>query len=197
MPLVVKQGSTILVGAQLGAAAAATWEIARQFGGAIAKPVRLLGPLMFPELSQWLPVMTGSMRRIVVRQLVVTLVGAGAIALVLLSVLPVLFELIFGTELFRLTVVASLVALAGFLLNSAFLSAGMAGTLLVIQAGAVLVFAAIALSAMPVVGLVAIGYALLRFQLAHHELLLLIGRTLIRKRIRRSRMAGAAGSAPV
>lgn len=203
VPLVVKQGSTILVGAQLGAAAAATWEIARQFGGAIAKPVRLLGPLLFPELSRmaarddW-----RSMRRLVVRQITVTLAGAGGIALVLLSALPVLIELVFGTELlrdialFRLTVVASLVALAGFLLNPAFLSAGKAGTLLVIQAGAVLVFAAIALLAMPVVGLVAIGYALLGFQLAQHGLLLLIGRTLIRKRIRRSRTAGAAGSAP-
>jgi O-antigen/teichoic acid export membrane protein len=158
---------------------------------------------MFPELARmaarddW-----RTMRRVVVRQLVVTLVGAGGIALVLLSVLPVLIELIFGTEvlsdiaLFRLTVIASLVTLAGFLLNPAFLSAGKAGTLLAIQAGAVLVFAAIALLAMPVLGLVAIGYALLGFHLAQHGLLLLIGRRLIGKRIRRNRAAGVAGSAP-
>ena len=201
--LILKYGSTIVVGAQLGPAAAATWEVARQFGGAIAKPARILGPLMFPELSRmaarndW-----RTMRRVLVRQLVVTLAGVGGVALVLVVALPVLVDLIFGAELvsevalFRLTVLASLIAFAGFLLEPAFLSAGKAGMLLAIQLVAIVVFMTTALSTMHILGTIAFGYALLGYQLAEHGLLFLVGRKLIRKRIRQSSKTVAAGRAP-
>lgn len=196
--LVLNYGTTMVVGAQLGAAAAATWEIARQFGGAVAKPARLLGPLMFPELSRmaarddW-----AGMRHVLLRQLGVSLVVLVGLGVVMLAGLPLLITLVFGPELlgeiwlFRLAVLGSLVALTGFLLEPAFLSAGKAGTLLAIQAGAILVFVAIAVPTLHPVGLIGLGCALLGYHLAYNGTLLLVGRKLIARRIRRGPAAAA------
>jgi O-antigen/teichoic acid export membrane protein len=200
--LVLNYGTTIVVGAGPGAAAAATWEIARQFGGAVGKPARLLGPLMFPELSRmaarndW-----AGMRQVLLRQLVVSAAVLAGLGVVLFAGLPLLIRLAFGPELlgdiwlFRLAVLGALIALAGFLLEPAFLSAGKAGTLLAIQAGAIMVFVAIGLPTLLSVGLVGLGFALLAYHVAYNGLLLLVGRRLIRKRIRRSRHAAPAGPA--
>jgi len=197
--LILNYGTTVVVGAQLGAAAAATWEVARQVGGAIAKPARLLGPLMFPELSRmvahgdWV-----AMRHVLLRQLLVSLVVLSGVAIVLLAALPVLIELVFGPELlseiwlFRLAILGSLVALAGFLLEPAFLSAGKAGTLLTIQTAGILVFVAIAVMTLHTIGLIGLGFALLGYHVTYHGFLLLVGRGLIAKRIRRSGEAAAA-----
>jgi O-antigen/teichoic acid export membrane protein len=199
--VILNYATTIVVGAQLGAAAAATWEVARQLGNAVAKPAPLLGPLMFPELARmaarddW-----RTMHRVMLRQLGVSAVALGAVAVVLLGGLPALIELVFGPELladvwlFRLAALSSLVALGGFLLEPAFLSAGRAGTILALQAAATVVFVAIALATLQPVGLVGLGWALLGYQLAVNGLLLLVGRKLLRKRMRRSGMA--AGTTP-
>ena len=200
--VVLNYGTTMVVGAQLGPAAAATWELARQLGGALAKPAPLLGPLMLPELSRmaarddW-----RTMHHVLLRQLVVSAVALGALGLVLLGALPVLIELVFGPELlaeiwlFRLAALGSLVALAGFLLEPAFLSAGRAGTILALQAAAILVFVAIGLPTLHPLGLVGLGLALLGYQLAFNGLLLLVGRKLLRKRMRGSGRVAAGSTA--
>lgn len=192
--LILNYGTTVVVGGQIGAAAAATWEIARQIGGALAKPARLLGPLLFPELSrlaareEWL-----QMRSLLKGQLVVSTAVLLVVATILLALLPLGIRLIFGAEaaeetwLFRLAVIGGLLALLGFLLEPAFLSANKPGTLLLTQIAGIVAFVVVALVSYPIVELTGLGLALLAYHLTYQALMLLIGRKLLKKRIRRSR----------
>lgn len=192
--LSLNYGVTVVVGGQIGAAAAAIWEIARQIGGALAKPARLLGPLLFPELSRlaargdW-----EQMRGLLKRQLAVSALVLCGVAVILFAVLPLLVRVVFGVEasdeiwLFRLAVLGGLIALGGFLLEPAFLSANKPGTVLLIQIVGITTFVAIAVLSYPVVGLTGLGLALLGYHISYQALLLLIGRKLLSKRIRRRR----------
>lgn len=198
-PLVVNYGTVLVVGAQLGAASAAIFDIARQFAAALSRPTRLLGPLLFPEFSRlaarddWV-----SIRRILKKQLALTGMALAVFAAVLFAVLPFAVEFLFGRELvdeiwlFNLLIAGSLLRVLGFALEPAFLSANKAGTLLVIQLIATAVFVAIALPLLGPMGLVAIGLGMLGFHVVYFALFMVIGRRLLKKRIRRSRAAEAA-----
>lgn len=195
--LILNYGTTVVVGGQIGAAAAAIWEIARQIGGALAKPARLLGPLLFPELSrmavrgEWV-----EMRGLLKRQLVVSAAVLSCAAVVLFALLPLGVRLIFGAEageeiwLFRLVVIGGLIALLGFLLEPAFLSANKPGTLLLVQVAGIVAFVAVAVVSYPLIELTGLGLALLAYHVTYQALMFLIGRKLLKKRIRRSRATG-------
>lgn len=198
LALIVTYGTTVVVGGQIGPAAAAIWEIARQFGGALTKPAKLLGPLLFPELSRmaargdWV-----AMRSALLRQMAVTASVLSVVVAVLLFFLPALVTLIFGDQagaeawLFRFVLLGAAVSLCGFLMEPAFLSANKPGTLLLMQIAAILSFVLVATLGYPMIGLTALGLGLLGYHIAQQTLMVVIGRRLLKKRIRR----GAARAA--
>lgn len=199
-PLVVNYGTVLLVGAQLGPASAAIFEIARQFATALARPARLLGPLLFPEFARlaaqndWV-----TLRKILKKQLVLTGNVLLALAIVVYIALPFAVDFLFGSEvlseiwLFRLLIAGALLRILGFALEPAFLSASKSGTLLLIQLVATLAFVVIAYPWLRSIGLVAIGWGMLAFNVVYLLLLLLIGRRLLVKRVRRARARFTAG----
>lgn len=203
--LVVNYATVLVTGAWLGAAAAATFDIARQLSTAIARPARLLGPLLFPDFSRlaakgdWV-----ALRRIMTRLLGLTALGLAGIGTVLFALLPELVGLLFGEALldelwlFRLLLAGAMIRVLGFALEPAFLSANKAGTSLLIQLAATAVYVAIAAPALGPLGLTAIGIGMVGFHLTYLALFLGLGRRLLRRRIRRARAAeGASPAAPL
>jgi len=205
--LVLNHGTTLVVGAWSGAAAAAALSIARQLSTALARPARLLGPILFPDFARlaarddWV-----LLRQILNRLLRVSLpvlVGLGG---VLFALMPAIVGTLFGDELlgemwlFRLLLVGALIRILGFALEPAFLSANKAGTSLLIQLAATLVYVMIAVPGLGPLGLTAIGLGMLGFHVAYLGLFLGLGRRLLRKRIRRVRARSGQpteGVAPV
>lgn len=191
-PLFVNHVTTLLVGAQLGAAQAAALQIARQLSTGISRPTRLLGPLLLPDYSR----LTGrgdwaGFRSLLVQQIRMTAVFVLAVGIVLFSILPFLVSRLFGPEmldhiwLFRLLIITSLVNILGFSLQHALFSANKGGTALLIQFAAILVYAVIMLSGLWVIGLNAVGLGMVGFAVTSRGLTLVIGRKLLNKRIKR------------
>jgi len=194
LALTLSYGTTVVIGGQIGPAAAAIWEIARQIGAAIAKPAPLLGPLMFPELSRI--VARGDwteMRRILTWQLAVSTLILGVLGGVILIFLPEAIRLIFGAEagqekwLFRLMALGALIHLTGFLMEPAFLSANKPGTVLLIQFAAITMFVLVAAASYARLELSGLGLAFLTYHVVNLALLVAIGRKLLLKRQRRAR----------
>jgi O-antigen/teichoic acid export membrane protein len=192
-PLLVTHVTTLFVGAQLGAAQAAVLQLARQIASGVTTPARLLGPLMLPDYSRlsgrgdW----TG-LRDLLVKQLKITAIAAIGGGLILFAVLPLVVELLFGAKmlvhiwLFRLLLLTALINTFGFSLHHAMFSANKGGTALLIQLAAMSVYFTIMFSGIWVIGLNAIGLAMIGFAITARGLTLVIGRRLLKKRINRS-----------
>jgi len=194
-PLAVNHLTTLFVGAQLGAAQAAVLQLARQLSTGISGPTRLLGPLLLPDFSRlsgrgdW-----AGLRTLVVQQIKVAaifvVVGGG----ILFAVLPIVVELAFGADLlahiwlFRLLIMAALINILGFALHHAMFSANKGGTALLIQIAAMAVYAVIMLGGIWVIGLNAVGFGMIGFALTSRGLSVWIGRGLLKKRIKRSKL---------
>lgn len=194
-PLAVNHLTTLFVGAQLGAAQAAVLQLARQLSTGISGPTRLLGPLLLPDFSRlsgrgdW-----AGLRTLVVQQIKVAaifvVVGGG----ILFAVLPIVVELAFGADLlahiwlFRLLIMAALINILGFALHHAMFSANKGGTALLIQIAAMTVYAVIMLGGIWVIGLNAVGFGMIGFALTSRGLSVWIGRGLLKKRIKRSKL---------
>ncbi|MDA3856832.1 MAG: lipopolysaccharide biosynthesis protein [Roseovarius sp.] len=194
-PLAVTHLTTLFVGAQLGSAQAAVLQLARQLSTGISGPTRLLGPLLLPDFSRlsgrgdW-----AGLRRMVVQQIKVAaifvVVGGG----ILFAVLPIVVELAFGADLlahiwlFRLLIMAALINIRGFALHHAMFSANKGGTALLIQIAAMAVYAVIMLGGLWVIGLNAVGFGMIGFALVSRGLSVWIGRGLLKKRIKRSKL---------
>ena len=96
LTLVFTHMGTLVVGWVMGPAEAALFRVARQFAEAMAKPIKLLTPAIYPELARLdTEGQVGRMRQLMVRS--VLLAGVGAT--VFLAVLAVA-----GDEILRLTV---------------------------------------------------------------------------------------------
>lgn len=82
--LAFTQAGTLFVGALLGASEAALYRIAKQFADAIAKPTKLIGPALYPELAR----MAHGDERAALKKLVMQLAfaGGGVATLILLLV---------------------------------------------------------------------------------------------------------------
>ncbi|SFN48288.1 Membrane protein involved in the export of O-antigen and teichoic acid [Roseovarius lutimaris] len=194
-PLAVNHLTTLFVGAQLGAAQAAVLQLARQLSTGISGPTRLLGPLLLPDFSRlsgrgdW-----AGLRTLVVQQIKVAaifvVVGGG----ILFAVLPIVVELAFGADLlahiwlFRLLIMAALINILGFALHHAMFSANKGGTALLIQIAAMTVYTIIMLGGLWVIGLNAVGFGMIGFALTSRGLSVWIGRGLLKKRIKRSKL---------
>lgn len=192
--LVVQNGVTMTLGGAVGPAAAAIYEVARQFSAAIGRPMRMLGPIIFPEFArltakgEWLKI-----RAIFVRQLALTVLLSSALTVVLMALLPLLVEHLFGAEvaahlwLFRLLIIGAMIGLLGFAIQPAFLSANKAGTMLTLQVLATGVFIASAFAGYRAWGLDGTGFGLVGYAVTLQTCSLVIGRRLLKKRIRRAR----------
>ena len=199
--LTLNHVATVLVGATLGAAEAATFQIARQLASAIARPARMLGPLLFPEFS----VMAArqdwkALRRVLSKQLKVTALVIGGITLVAFVVLGPLVNVLFGPQLlndlwlFRMLIFGSVFTVIGFALEPAFYSAGRAGTALALQFVAMLLFYGVLWVWLDTWRLDAVGAATLAYQVFHMTSLALIGRRILNRRVRALRPPPASGS---
>lgn len=199
--LVVNYATVLALGAGPGAAAAATFDIARQLSTAIARPARLLGPLLFPDFSRlaaagdWV-----LLRRIMARLLGIAALVMAGLAALLFAVLPDIVRLLFGAALleeiwlFRLMLAGAMIRVLGFALEPAFLSADKAGTSLLIQLAATAVYVAIAAPGLGPLGLTAIGVGMVGFHVTYLALFLRVGTRLIARRIKRGQ--ARAGDPP-
>lgn len=198
LPLVINYGSTLLVGGVLGPAPAAIFDIARQLARSLSHPAKLLGPLILPDFSRlaargdWT-----AMRHILGRQLRLTGFALAMFALLLGVLLPWLIDLLYGPEaaaeisLFRLMLLGAMLRFLGFAIEPAFLSADKVGTAFLIEFAAVVLYVAIAVPGLHLYGLTAMGVATLGFYTLYLSLLLVIGRRLLDRRIRRAAAAAA------
>lgn len=139
--------TTLAVGASLGASAAGLYGIARQIADAIAKPAKLLGPIVFPEIGRLRAEGRGrALDGLMLRALAAGTAGAAAIGLALWLGGGPLLTLTFGAEALAardamvLAGAASALVVWGFALDPALLAAGRAGTALAIQTVAALIF---------------------------------------------------------
>lgn len=170
-------GSTLAVGAVLGPAASALYAIARQISDALAKPAKLLGPVVMPAFSETRNDATGGASTLMTRSLVIG--GTAMIAIVALVYLAgdAILAAVFGAEalaahgLLVLAAVAAAITLCGFALEPAILATGRADLALVLSTSAALAYAALLGLLLPAEGLFGAGLALLA-----HAALLFAGR---------------------
>lgn len=205
VPMVINYASTLVVGALLGPAPAAIFDIARQFARAFAHPAKLLGPLLFPDFAR---LAEGGdwrlMRQLLARQLRLTALGLVGLGLLLFGLLPWLVATLYGAEvaveiwLFRLLLLGAMLRFLAFAVEPAFMTAGRPGTLLAVEMAATLLYLALVLGLLPGAGLVAMGVAMLAFQCVYVGATLTIGRRLLARRIARpAAHSGSTGTPPL
>lgn len=194
LDLVQKSGTVMAVGALLGAPAAATLQIAQQFAMAVAKPVGQLGPIIAPEFARlaaandWV-----TFRRLIGRQIRIMALVMGGLGAVIFAGLGPLLSAVYGPVvlddiwLFRLLLAATLIMTVFFSFGPAMLSAAKPGTLVAVRILSVGVYVGVALACLEAWGLLAVGIGVLVSRAVSLTLIVLIGRRLLRRRIRRSR----------
>ena len=189
---VYSSGAAMFTGATLGPSAAATLQIAQQFSHSLRRPVRLLGPVIFPEFARlaakgdWL-----TFRKLLARQLMATAAVVGGLGLVLFALLEPLLAAVYTRTildeiwLFRILILSAALSMITFAFEPAMLSANKPGTLLIIRAIPALLFIATVVPAVDSQGLIAVGYGSLVVQVSHLLLSVILGSRLMNKRLRR------------
>ncbi len=190
---VYNSGAAMVVGAELGASAAATLQLSRQFASGLGRPFRLLGPIISPEFARLRGAGDWTMfRALLWRQLRLSALVVGCVGVLLMVVLGPLLVAIYGKEilpdvwLFRLMILATLVSMAAFSFEPALLSAAKAGTLLAIRVLAAAVFIVSGWLLLDRFGLISMGLAYVLAQLVDVTLFAVLGGRLLAKRVRRS-----------
>ncbi|MEM8758993.1 MAG: oligosaccharide flippase family protein [Pseudomonadota bacterium] len=182
-------GSTLAVGAVLGPAAAGLYAIARQISEALAKPAKLLGPVILPAFSETRHNPQDGPGMLMLRALGLGALAMTAIIAVMLLAGDVLLSTIFGAEalaaegLLVLAATAAAVTLWGFALEPAILAAGRADLALLLSLSAAAAYALSLAWLLPTEGLLGAGIALLI-----HAALLFLGRLLTVRSLIRSRL---------
>ncbi|MEM7528994.1 MAG: hypothetical protein AAF416_15190 [Pseudomonadota bacterium] len=186
---VMLHGSTLAIGAALGPAASALYAIARQISDAIAKPAKLLGPVILPAFSETRQAGSDSHGALVLRALGLGAAAMAAIVAVMLLAGDLLLAAIFGPEalaaegLLVLAAVAAAITLWGFALDPALLAAGRADLSLILSLSAAATYALMLTWLLPAEGLQGAGIALLA-----HATLLFLGRLLAVRSVLRARL---------
>lgn len=190
--LVYNAGTTMILGASLGASAAATLQIAQQLVNAISKPARQLGPIIAPEFTRlaaggdW-----GTFRDLLVKQMKLTALVVGGIGTVLFVLLGPLLAAVYGEALleniwlFRILIFNALLASVFFSVVPAFLSVAKAGTVLTINAVSAVIYMVVTFALLEAHGLLAVGYGVIASTLISLPLNVILGGRLLRKRLRR------------
>lgn len=191
--LVLNHGTTLFIGAQLGSAAAGTYEVARRFSNALSRPTRMLGPLIFPDIAKlaaqqdWIVI-----RKLLLKQIRVTALILLGISAILFPILPWLIDLLFGGELsdatllFYVLVGGVFISVLGFALEPIMLSANKPGTVLVMSLIAILIYVVISVVFYTSLGVIAFALGLLGYYISYHALFMTVGMRLLAKRRRRS-----------
>ena len=161
--------TTLVAGGLLGPAGAALYAVAKQVADALTKPAKLIGPIIFPEISHLL----AQQRRkpidgLLLRALAAGGAGACLIALLVAAAGETLLVAVFGPvalpayDLVVLAAAAGALTMWGFALDPALLAAGRAGQSLVVELAATTSYVVILAVWLPAGGgLGAIGAALL------------------------------------
>lgn len=188
--LVIQNGPAMVLGGVAGSAAAGAYEIARQFATALSRPMRMLGPIIFPEFARLTA--KGEWRKIQAifkQQIAYTFIFATAATAVLMTILPFVVAQSFGPELsahlwlFRLLIIGAMINLLGFAIQPAFLSANKAGTMLLLQLLGSAAFIGACFAGYSAWGLDGVGFGLVGYALVFQFCSFVIGRRLLSKRI--------------
>lgn len=190
---IIKHGTALFIGAQMGTVAAGAYGISRQFAVAISKPSRMLGPLIFPEMAkltvekEW-----HSIRKLIMKLLRINLKLVAVIGFILMLSIPLLIDLLYGPELeeyawlFRIHVLASLVGILGFTLEPFLLSANKPGTVLIITLFCLTIYLLVCGLLYSQLGLLAFAIGVLSFSVVRIGVSMGISMRLLGKRRRKS-----------
>lgn len=190
--IVYRTGTTLFIGTFLGAAPAAIFAIAYQFTGGLARPARLLGPIISPEFAKL--VAKGdwrTFRQILSKQLKITGTFLVVASLVIFSSLSFILEFIYGPDvlpnlwLFRFLLVFALLKVLTFTFEPAILSANKPGTLLIIRTAVAAIYTVIGLSLFAQYGIEAAGFAAMISQIIYIYVFWRLGKKLLKKRVRK------------
>jgi len=164
--LATKHFSVIAVGWILGPAEAGALRVARQFAEALAKPAKLLAPVIYPELAKLSAQGKGDVLTRLVRRSILT---AGTLGLVVLLVVVVagkmLLQLTVGPEFLGaygvmiLLCLAAVINITAFPLEPLLITAGRAGTVLRVRLLATLIQVPLLLLLLTLTGLLGAGSA--------------------------------------
>lgn len=159
---------TLVVGALLGAPAAALYRVARQLSDAITAPVKLLTPTIYPELARLSARNAiAEMRRFMLRAALLAGMGASVLAALLVVAGPWLLLVVAGANfspaygVMVLMGVAAAIKLWAFPLEPMLISSGKAGLALQIRVMATIIYIGLLFLLCPVYGLPGAGVALL------------------------------------
>ncbi|MSP43371.1 MAG: lipopolysaccharide biosynthesis protein [Alphaproteobacteria bacterium] len=167
LQLVLTHFGTLAVGAMLGAPAAALYRIARQITEAIAMPVKLLTPTIYPELARLATRRAFSeIRRFMLRASVLAGFGATALICVLVFAGPWLLLTVAGdnfTPAYGVMVVLALAAairLWSFPLEPMLITSGRAVAAFQVRLVTTILYIVLMFFLCPRLGLMGAGYAL-------------------------------------
>jgi O-antigen/teichoic acid export membrane protein len=156
----------IAVGWILGPADAGALRVARQFAEALAKPAKLLAPVIYPELAKLSAQGKGDVLTRLVRRSILT---AGALGLVVLSVVVVagklLLQLTVGPEFLSaygvmiLLCLAAVISITAFPLEPLLITSGRPGTVLRVRLLATFIYVPLLLLLLTLMGLLGAGTA--------------------------------------
>ena len=190
--VVYRHGTTLFFGSVLGASPAAIFAIAYQFTGGIARPARILGPIISPEFAKlvakgdWI-----TFRKILSKQLKITGTLVLGASILLFSSLSLVLEFVYGADvlphiwLFRLLLVFSLLKVLTFAFEPAILSANKPGTLVSIRTLVAAIYSVIGLSLVGRYGIESAGIAALVCQVIYTLIFAFMGKKLLKKRIKK------------
>lgn len=200
LTLVMNSGTALFIGAQMDAAAVATYEVARRVSVAAAKPAVLLGPLIFPEVATLAAQKDWAMiGRLLLRQLAITGAVLAGLGLLVFPALPFLVELAFGPQfaddlvLFRLLLAGGFIGALGFALEPVMLSANKSGTAALLTALGVAVYLGVAGATWREYGLEGFALGLLGYFVVRQGLMAVLNARILRKRHSKALKRSAEG----
>ncbi|WP_337997449.1 lipopolysaccharide biosynthesis protein [Oleispirillum naphthae] len=158
--------ATLIVGALLGTAEAGLFRVARQIAEALAKPVKLLTPVVYPELARFVADRRfGALQALNRRTLQVSCIGAGASFLLLAVAGRGLLGVVGGGETavaytaMLLLSAAALIRIAVFVLEPTLISLGHPALALGVQGVAAAVYVPLLIVSVRVFGIEGAGGA--------------------------------------
>lgn len=140
MGLVTSHVATLMIGGLIGAAEAGLFRIARQIAEALAKPVKLMVPVFYPEFARLVAAKEFLLLRTLNRKATLISCGGALVSLIILSLIgPWILKLIGGAEtvgaygVMLLLSAAALVRIGTFSLEPTLISLGKPTVALMIQ----------------------------------------------------------------
>lgn len=180
--LIYVSGTVTVAGILFGPAAAATFQIAKQFSSAISRPSEILGPVISPEFARLAAVGDWvTFNTLIKKQLLITTAVLGTLAIILFLILGFIVNAVYGPELvahlwlFQLLIFASILTMITFSFEPSVLAVNNPSLLLSLQAIAVLVYVIVCAILLQSQGIYAFGYGFLTSQICYVSLFSFLG----------------------